>query len=422
MKDTKAFILAGGMGTRLSVLTRYRAKPAVPFAGKYRIIDFALTNCVHSRLEEIYVLTQYSSRSLVRHLGIGKPWDLDHRTGGLKILNPRLGYQSADWYMGTADALYQNIPILTELDCRYVLILAGDHVYRMDYNLFLDSHIRSGKPASLGVVEVPRKLIPEFGIITADSKGNIRKFEEKPDHSQSRLASMGIYIFDREFLIEKMEEIKRVHSDLDFGKHIVPHLVQEKLISAYRFDGYWLDVGTVEGYYSASMKLLSGNPPLKLYGGKVPSVETVPDIYPSALIKKSGGVNRSMVCNGCVITGRVDSSLLSPGVIVEDGAKVENSIIFNDCRIKKGASVRNCIIDKRSEVGEDCRVGYGDRRTVNKLQPGYLNFGVTLIGRQTIIPAGMKVGANCLLCGSRRRGTVPFRDLDDGEYYLANES
>lgn len=422
MEDTKAFILAGGLGTRLSLLTRYRAKPAVPFAGKYRIIDFTMTNCVLSRLEEIYVLTQYSSRSLVRHLGIGKPWDLDHRTGGLKILNPRLGYQSADWYKGTADALFQNISILGELDCEYVLILAGDHVYRMDYNLFLDSHISSGKPASLGVVEVPDRLISEFGIITADSKGNIRKFEEKPDHSNSNLASMGIYIFNREFLIEKMKELKRIHSDLDFGKHIVPHLVQEKMISAYRFGGYWLDVGTVESYYSASMKLLSKRPQLKLYGRDVPPVETVPDEYPSIVVDKGGTINRSLICNGGVIKGDVNSSILSPGVVVEEGARVEKSIIFHDCRIKRGASVKKSIIDKKSVVGENCEIGDGERSKVNKLQPRYLNFGVTLIGRKTIIPDGMRVGTNCLLCGSQRSGHVPNKNLSDGEYYLADDS
>jgi glucose-1-phosphate adenylyltransferase len=413
LEDTKAFILAGGMGTRLSLLTRYRAKPAVPFAGKYRIIDFTMTNCVLSRLEEIYVLTQYSSRSLVRHLGIGKPWDLDHRTGGLKILNPRLG---------TADALFQNISILGELECKYVLILAGDHVYRMDYNLFLDSHVNWGKPASLGVVEVEDRMISEFGIITADSRGNIRKFEEKPDNSDSNLASMGIYIFDREFLIEKIKELKRLHSDLDFGKHIVPHLVQERMISAYRFGGYWLDVGTVEGYYTANMKLLSKRPQLKLYGRGVSPVETVSDEYPSTLVDKGGSVNRSLICNGGVIKGDVNSSVLSPGVVVEAGASVEKSIIFHDCHIKRGASVKNSIIDKKSVVGENCEIGDGDAKKINKLQPRYLNFGVTMIGRKTIIPDGMRVGTNCLLCGSQRSGYVPDNDLNDGEYYLADDS
>lgn len=419
MKRVAAFILAGGVGKRLSLLTSHRAKPAVPFAGRYRIIDFTLTNCVNSDITDVYILTQYISRSLVGHLGIGKPWDMDRMKGGLTILHPRLGYEGADWYMGTADAIFQNLPVLAKLDRKYILILSGDHVYNMDYSHFLEEHIRRGTPASLGVIEIPQGLCREFGIATIDRNGEITKFEEKPLSSRSNLASMGIYFFEREFLMSLLNELKPGFSNLDFGKHVIPTLVERKQISAYLYDGYWLDIGTLRSYYKAHMDLLSARPRLKLYEGDR-SVMTLPDDDPPTVVSKTAFIERALVCNGCRIEGKVINSILSPGVRVDEGAIVENSIIMHGCRISRNAKVHNSIVDKMSVIGRDASVGKGDPSVKNAVQPEYLDFGATLIGNHTKIPGKVRIGTNCLVCGSRKKdGRVPKRDIGDGGSYIA---
>ncbi len=420
MNKTVAFILAGGIGQRLSLLTRYRAKPAVPFAGRYRIIDFTLTNCVRSGIDEIHVLTQYISRSLIKHIGIGKPWGLDRLEGGVRILHPHLGYQAADWYRGTADAFYQNISVLEELDCTHIMILSGDHVYRMNYREFLDSHERSGKPVSLSVVEVPASLCREFGIATVNADGTIRKFEEKPMHTKSRLASMGIYIFEKDFLISIVRELEASFDNLDFGKHVISYLVEKGLVSAFPFAGYWLDIGTLRSYYKASLELLAERPRLQLYGDP-PTILTVPDDNPPLVITKNGTVRRSLISNGCIISGAVDSSILSPGVRIERGARVVRSVILNNCVIGRDAEIRNVIMDKSVSVGSGTRIGTGEARVANKLKPALLDMGITLIGIETKIPSRMEIGTNCLVCGSRRTRSIPRRDIEDGGYYIASE-
>jgi glucose-1-phosphate adenylyltransferase len=420
MKRTVAFILSGGVGKRLSLLTRFRAKPAVPFAGRYRIIDFTLTNCIRSDINWIYLLTQYRSPSIIRHVGIGKPWDLDRIDGGIRSLHPHLGFQAADWYRGTADAIYQNISALREVECRNVLILSGDHIYRMDYRLFEEFHERSRAPASLSVVEVPRSLCKEFGIATIDSKGTIKKFEEKPAATQSNLASMGIYIFRKDFLISTLERLKKSVDDLDFGKHVIPYLVGRKKISAYRYDGFWLDIGTLKSYYSASLALLAKKPRMNLYGETTPVI-TVPDDNPPLVISKEAEVDRSLICNGCVIHGTVSSSILSPGVVVERGARVENSIIFHGTRVCRGAAVKNVILDEGIMVGKNASIGDGDSSVANKLQPEYLDFGLTVVGSKTSIPPGMRIGTNCLVCGSRDTGRISAGNIEDGGHFLADD-
>ena len=420
MRRTAAFILAGGVGKRLSLLTRYRAKPAVPFGGRYRIIDFTLTNCIRSGIDEVYVLTQYISRSLVRHIGIGKPWDLDRMTGGLHVLHPHLGYQAADWYRGTADAIYQNISVLKRLACEDVLILSGDHVYVMDYRGFLSFHEEMGTPASIGIVRVPRSLTHEFGIASVDQSGRITKFEEKPRETDSNLASMGIYLFNKEFLLSLLKQLEASYADLDFGKHVIPHLVSKGLVSGYRFDGYWLDIGTLKSYYTASLELLAERPRLKLYNRERP-VLTVPDDAPPFVVTSEASVSNSLICNGCLVRGEVRSSILSPGVTVEKGARVENAILFNDCTIGAGAEVRNSILDKAALVGPRAKVGFGDARIANRLYPAYLDFGITIIGKRTVVPGGVRIGTNCLVSGTLDRGLIPRRDIGDGESSIAGE-
>ncbi len=413
MDRMAAFILAGGAGTRLSLLTAFRAKPAVTFAGRYRIIDFTLTNCVRSEISLVHVLTQYISRSLNRHLGIGRPWDLDRRQGGLHILHPRLGFEAADWYKGTADAIYQNIPVLKKLKEEYILILSGDHVYNMDYRRFLEFHVEKGRPASVAVVEVPSRMTSEFGIVSVDDSGKVTSFREKPKSSSSRLASMGIYIFKKDFLLAALKEIKSRHDDLDFGKHILPELVRLNKVSAFRYNGFWLDIGTLRSYYEANLSLLNDSPRVKL-GRAGGSILTVPDDDPPMMIEEGSSVKRSLVCDGCVVTGSVLNSVISPHVTVAKGASVENSIILHRCTIKKGARIRNSIIDEGCVIGEGAQIGTGDRSVPNVLQPDFLDFGVTLIGKGTRIPPGMKIGTNCLIAGNMRSGRVSPGKVADG--------
>lgn len=420
MEDLVAFILAGGKGQRLSVLTRNRAKPAVPFAGNYRIIDFTMTNCVRSGITSVFVLTQYISRSLVRHLGIGKPWDLDRRKGGLRLLHPRLGYKGADWYRGTADALYQNLSVLEELDCRHVLILSGDHIYREDYRRFLDAHMRFGTEATMGTVEVDRNLTRHFGIATVDKSGRVVSFDEKPARSESNLASMGIYIFDREFLISVLKKLKNKYYELDFGKHVIPYLTEERMISGYRFDRYWLDIGTVKSYFSASQDLLddSSESGFDLFSEEI---RTVPDDNLPTTIADNAEVKNSLICNGCEIRGKVYSSILSPGVVVEEGAEVRNCVLFHRCRIERGTVISNTIMDKMSVSGQGSNIGDGDPSKPNKHYPEYIHSGITLIGRKTLIHDRARIGTNCLIDGERRDGRIEKKDYPDGECYVPEE-
>lgn len=418
MERAVAFILAGGAGKRLSLLTTHRAKPAVPFAGRYRIIDFTLTNCVNSGIDEVYVLAQYISRSLERHLGIGKPWDLDRATGGLHVLHPHLGFDAADWYRGTADALYQNSMVLRSLKSPYILILSGDHVYSMDYSEFLDYHAAHKRPVTLAVTEVPASMTKHFGIATTNGAGMVTKFDEKPAVSDSRLASMGIYIFDREFLVSILERIKPHHDDLDFGKHVLPRLVSAGQVASFDYHGYWLDIGTLRGYYEASLALLAARPRLDL-APSTGAVMTVPDEYPPLAVSSGGLVEGSMICNGCVVAGTVRRSILSPGVAVEEGAVVDGCVILHDCVIARGARLTRCLLDKGVRVGRGTVIGEGDVSIANTLQPEYLDFGMTLIGRDTRVPAGISIGTNCLVAGSRQTGRIPKRNIPDGGTYLA---
>jgi len=414
MGRTVAIILAGGEGKRLSILTRYRAKPAVPFAGRYRIIDFTMTNCVRSGINEVYIMTQYIYHSLIRHLGSGKPWDLDHTNGGLHILHPHLGFKPTDWYRGTADAVFQNYEFLEGIYCDNFLILSGDHVYIMDYSDFILSHEMSGVDASVGVVNVPKEMTSQFGIVTDDPNGRIIAFHEKPKHVNSTLASMGIYLFKKEILLSLLKKLKARYENLDFGSHVIPYLVENGKISAYRFNDFWLDIGTVKGYYEASMGLLKKNPKLRLFG-TMETILTVPDDSPPLFISKDASVENSIISDGCRIFGTVSSSVLSPRVEVEKGAIVENSIVFHDSIIREGAVVKNAILDKEVIVGKGVRI-YGGRTEVpNKTQPDYLNFGLSLIGKRTRIPSGLKIGSNCIVSGSPYSGYIPRADITDGE-------
>ncbi len=394
MRNVVAMILAGGQGTRLSVLSEKRAKPAVPFGGKYRIIDFALSNCVNSGIYTVGVLTQYRPFSLIDHIGIGKYWDLDRLTGGVKILQPYEGREGFDWYKGTADAIYQNLDFIERYSPDYVLILSGDHIYKMDYNEIIDFHIQHNADVTISAIEVPWEEASRFGIITRDNEGRVIKFHEKPKKPESNLASMGIYVFNFSYLKEiTTEDASNPSSSHDFGKDIIPSIIDESRVYSYIFRGYWRDVGTIQSYWETNMDLLQDLPPLNLYDPNS-VIYTRSEEEPPVKFSLNSKVKRSLLSNGCIIEGEVINSVLSPGVYIEEGAIVKDSIVMSFTRVCKGAVLDRVILDKYIYVGEGAYLGYGNDSTPNRREPDKLNTGITVVGKGAKIPNGIKIGRN----------------------------
>lgn len=394
-----AMILAGGQGERLSILSRQRAKPAVPFAGKYRIIDFTLSNCVNSGITNVAVLTQYRPHSLNDHIGIGQPWDLDRTRGGLHMLQPYLGRARSDWYRGTADAIYHNLWYVMPKQIEDVLILSGDHIYAMDYRPLIDFHRRKEASVTVAVQPVPLADASRFGLLVADGDGRVAEFQEKPAEPRSTLASMGIYVFDKRLLVDTLEVGEAVgeRTMLDFGKDIIPSLIERGDVYAYPFEGYWQDVGTLQSYWETNLALLDDLPALNLYDPEW-VIHTRSEERPPAKIMEGSHVSRSLVSNGCIIIrGTVERSVLSPGVIVRDGAVVRESVIMGDTVIAEGAVVDRCIIDKQVFIGAGARVGYGDDNTPNLIEPRRVNTGLTLVGKNARVPAGVTIGRNVIV-------------------------
>ncbi|MDE3097304.1 MAG: glucose-1-phosphate adenylyltransferase [Chloroflexota bacterium] len=398
MKRVVALILAGGQGDRLSVLSEERAKPAVIFGGRYRIIDFALSNCVNSGITRVGVMTQYRPRSLNDHIGIGRPWDLDRAGGGVSLLQPYLGRESSDWYRGTADAVFQNIYFLEESRAELVLILAGDHVYKMNYEELIAHHLARGADVTVPLYEVPMEEAHRYGVLTADADDRIIEFDEKPDHPKSSLISMGIYVFNREVLIEQLVEDARHDTTHDFGRDIIPAMVEDpsSRVYGFRFDGYWRDVGTIESYFEGNMDLLEDLPALNLYDPDT-RIRTGITGDPPAKIGRRAYISRSLLELGCIINGHVEHSVLSPGVYVEEGAVVRDSIIFDNCHIEQGAIVERSILDKDVRVGKNAYIGYGDDWSANDERPDIVNCGITIIGKRARLPAYMRIGRNCVI-------------------------
>jgi glucose-1-phosphate adenylyltransferase len=389
-------ILAGGAGSRLSILGEKRAKPAVPFAGKYRIIDFPLSNAVNSDLYRIAVLTQYRPHSLMHHIGMGEPWDLNRRwPNGVQIWQPYRGRKDQDWYRGTADALFQNRNFIAEWGCEHLLILSGDHIYKQDYRQLLRCHQDEGADLTVAVMNVPPEETHRFGIMDVDANNRITRFTEKPKQAESTLASMGIYVFNTEFLLHRLEEdAQDASSAHDFGKNIIPRMVGCDRVFAYPFSGYWVDVGTISAYWETNLALLSDNPALDLYDPNW-VIHTRSKECPPVKLGSTGQSRNSLASNGCVIDGTVIHSVLSPGVCVEPGAVVRDSVIMDDTIIRAGAVIDRCILDKEIEIGAGTQVGAGDDMTPNLLEPGNLNTGITIIGKRARVPAGAIIGRNC---------------------------
>lgn len=396
--DCLALILAGGQGTRLNILSVKRAKPAVPFAGKYRIIDFALSNCVNSGIYTVGVLTQYRPRSLNDHIQRGQPWDLDRNYGGVHLLQPYLGRGESDWYRGTADAVYQNMDFIDHYRPDNVIILAGDHVYKMNYSWMLAYHNERQADVTVSAIRVRLSDAPRFGILTTTGSGRVINFEEKPEQPKGTLASMGVYVFRREVLQQLLaEDARDPDSTHDFGHDVLPRMVADGCnVYAYLYEGYWMDVGTVQAYWEANMQLLVHAPPLDVYDrGWV--IHTRSEERPPAKIQAGAVVRRSLICHGCIIEGTVESSVLSPGVYVGPGALVRDSIVMTDCVIQSGAAVVRSILDKLVTVAPGCVVGNESDQTVNEMFPDSINSGLTLVGKNTALPAGLRIGSNCVI-------------------------
>ncbi len=410
-----AMIMAGGEGTRLSVLSEKRAKPSVPFAGKFRIIDFTLSNCVNSGIFDVAVLTQYRPHSLNAHIGNGKPWDLDRSQGGVQLLQPYQGRRDESWYKGTADAVYQNLNYIRERRADLVLLLSGDHIYKMDYSQMIDYHQRQRADLTVGVMNVPLEQTDRFGIMTVDEASRVVEFTEKPkNRDKGTLASMGIYIFSAEALIQRLSEGAEGSPRVDFGKHVIPAMIGHDRVLAYPFEGYWVDVGTVQSYWETSMELLDPANTLNLYDpGWV--IHTRSEERPPSKFGPQSRVSQSTVCNGAIIRGRVEHSVLSPGVYISPGAIVRDSVLMNDTWVGPGAVLDRVIVDKNVVVGAGVRLGYGeDLSTPNQEQPDKLNTGVTIVGKGAHIPANIRVGRNVVINADRDEENFPANEIMSG--------
>lgn len=409
-----AMILAGGESPALSVLTALRSEAAAPFGGKYRIIDFALSNCVNSEVYDVNVLTQYMPRSLNEHIGVGRPWDLDRTTGGLRLLQP---YQSTRgekgaWQEGTADALRFNLDVV-RANVEDVLILAGDHIYKMDYRPLLRFHRERGADVTVAVRSVPGFEAYRFGMVSADPEGRIVSYEEKPRRTRSTQASMGVYVLRREALLKYLTD-STGKKQRDLGGEVIPRLVAEARAYAYPFYGYWADAGAIQAYYEANMALLAETPALDLYDLNWP-IYTRSEERPAVLIGAAARVQGNLLCDGCCIEGTVVRSIISPGVQVKPGAVVRDAIIMTDAIIEEGAEVDRAILDKRVYVGPGAKVGAGEDNTPNRKWPERLNTGLTVVGKAARIPAQVSVGRNVVIYPRITEKGFPGGDITSGE-------
>ena len=409
--NTIAMILAGGEGTRLTVLSEERAKPAVPFAGKFRIIDFTLSNCVNSGIYTVGVLTQYRPHSLNDHIGIGKPWDLDRSHGGVHLLQPFQRRRGQEWYAGTADAIGQNMNFVENQRADTVLILSGDHIYKMDYRPMIEYHRAQNADLTIGVMPVPLEETDRFGIMQVDEEDRIVAFYEKPkNRDKGNLASMGIYVFDAHKLAQRLVD-ENGKTRVDFGKDVIPAMIgAADRVFAYKFEGYWVDVGTIDAYWATNLELLQSEPTLDLYTDRWP-IHTKSEERPAAKLGPQAKLVNSMVSNGCIVRGLVTNSMLSPGVYVSPGAVVKDSIIMNDAWIGPGAHVEKVVADKQVMIGANAVVGAAgtddEPPAPNEEMPDKLFSGITVIGKNATVPDGARVGRNVLVNSNRDESHFP---------------
>ena len=411
-----AMLLAGGQGSRLGVLTSKVAKPAVAFGGKYRIIDFPLSNCINSGIDTVGVLTQYQPLRLNTHIGIGIPWDLDRNVGGVSILPPYEKSTNSEWYTGTANAIYQNIDYIDSYNPDYVLILSGDHIYKMDYEVMLDYHKSNNAALTIATMPVPLSEASRFGIVITDENGRIREFEEKPANPRSNLASMGIYIFTWSVLREALLAQKDV-PNCDFGKHVIPYCHERgERIFAYEYNGYWKDVGTLGSYWEANMELIDIVPVFNLYE-EFWKIYTRTDSLPPQYIAGNAHVERSLLGEGSEIYGEVYSSVIGADVVIEEGAVVRDSIIMQGAVIGAGTHVEKSIIAEGTVIGKNCELGVGEYAE-SKLDKKVYVFDLVTIGENSVVPDGVRVGKNTAISGVTTAEDYPDGALESGGYII----
>ena len=413
--EMMAMLLAGGQGSRLGILNMDKAKPAVAFGGKYRIIDFPMSNCVNSGVDTVGVLTQYQPLTLNAHIGIGVPWDLDRVNGGVSILAPHMREgEIGSWYSGTANAIYQNIDYIDSCNPEYVLILSGDHIYKMDYSAMLKYHKENNADATIAVLEVPMEDASRFGIMNADENDKIYEFEEKPEHPKSNLASMGIYIFTWSNLRKALIEDEKIHPDSDFGKHIIPKMLGEgQSLYAYRFKDYWKDVGTIESYWAANMELIKTLPEFNLYEDFW-KIYTKSDYQPPQYTGENASIKTSIVSEGAQIYGSIEHCVISKNVTIEEGAVVKDSIIMEGCVIGKNAVLDRVIVDQNTVIGDNVKMGLWDN-IPNEQKPKIYNTGITVIGSDTVVPDNIEIGKNCVVYGKTTAEDYSESKLPSGQ-------
>ena len=396
-KEMIAMLLAGGQGSRLGVLTAKMAKPAVAFGGKYRIIDFPLSNCINSGVDTVGVLTQYQPLRLNSHIGIGIPWDLDRNIGGVTVLPPYEKSSNSEWYTGTANAVYQNLEYMESFHPEYVLILSGDHVYKMDYELMLNAHKENGAAVTIAVMPVPIEEACRFGVMIADEKGKIMEFEEKPERPRSNLASMGIYIFNWKTLKRALVEMAGQPA-LDFGKHVIPYCHGKGApMYTYEFMGYWKDVGTLDSYWQANMELIDIVPEFNLYE-EYWKVFTKSEIQPPQYFSDDSVVERSIIGEGTDVYGKVYNSVIGCGVTIGKNTVIRDSIIMNRTQIGNDCEMYKGSVAEEARIGNHVRLGVGGEAE-NDMAPHIYNRGIVTVGERTVIPNGITVGKNSVISG-----------------------
>ena len=411
-KEMIAMLLAGGQGSRLGVLTAKVAKPAVAFGGKYRIIDFPLSNCINSGIDTVGVLTQYQPLRLNAHIGIGIPWDLDRNIGGVTVLPPYEKSANSEWYTGTANAIYQNLEYMESYNPDYVLILSGDHIYKMDYEVMLDFHKENNADVTIAAMPVPIEEASRFGIVITDDNNQVTEFEEKPAHPRSNLASMGIYIFSWPVLKEAL--LKKDEPGCDFGKHVIPYCHENgQRLFAYEYNGYWKDVGTLGSYWEANMELIDIIPDFNLYE-EFWKIYTNTGSIPPQYISENSVIDKSIICNGAEIYGEVHNSVIGSNVVIGQGAVVRDSIIMQDVVIGENCVIDKSIIAEHVNVGDNVTLGIGSD-IPNKLKPNIYSFGLVTIGENSVIPANVQIGKNTAISGVTAKEDYVDGVLESGE-------
>lgn len=410
-----ALLLAGGQGSRLGVLTKTIAKPAVLYGGKYRIIDFSLSNCINSGIDTVGVLTQYQPLKLNSHIGIGKPWDMDRIKGGVTILSPFLKADIGEWYLGTANAVYQNIQYVENISPKYVVILSGDHIYKMDYAAMLDFHKTNSAHATISVINVPYEEASRFGIMNTDESGKIYEFDEKPDNPKSTLASMGVYMFSWDILKKYLEkDNENLCSEHDFGKNIIPMMLNDGCdMWAYNFNGYWKDVGTIEAYWESNLELINRIPQFNLYEPAW-KIYTPNYVNQAHYIGPEGNIKRTLVAEGCEIYGQVINSVIFPGVKIGQGASVEDSIVMSNSVIGSSSCIKKSIIGEKVVIGNNVKMGVGEF-VVNELRPGIYYSGITVVGEEATVPANATIGKNVMIDIGVNESDFYSLDIESGK-------